>query len=156
MVTIEIVGYTLVPDRLYEARTHMWVELRGEGIEDGCAARVGLDPLGRETSGDVVALSLEPCGTPLQRGASFGDMEAAKFVGPLIAPVTGMVTAVNEDVLADPGLLNADPLAHWLIEMALEPSAAHELAGLLTGADALEPWFAAEVERFRTRGAIAE
>lgn len=156
MVTFEIAGYELVADRLYDARTHMWVELQPGCHEAGCRARVGLDPLGRETSGDVVALSLQPGGTELRRGDAFGDLEAAKFVGPLICPATGVVSAVNSDVLADPGVLNRDRVGLWLVELALEPSASAELDELLTGADVLGPWFEAEVERFRTQGAIAE
>jgi len=117
---------------------------------------VGMDPLGRETSGDVVALSLAPPGTELRRGEAFGDLEAAKFVGPLLSPVTGVVARVNDEVLAAPGLLNHDPERHWLVELDLDPSAVGELDELLTGEDALEPWFAAEVQRFRTQGAIAE
>jgi len=152
MVTIEIAGYELDPDRFYDSRTHMWVELR-EGDE---RARVGIDPLGRETSGDVVALSLSAPGTQLRRGGAFGDLEAAKFVGPLISPVTGTVLSVNDEVLAQPALLNGVPARHWLVEIVLEPSAAGELGGLLTGEEDLGPWFAAEVQRFRTQGAIAE
>lgn len=159
MVTFEIAGYELVADRLYDARTHMWVELQPRCLNQPhppCRGRVGLDPLGRETSGDVVALSLEPWGTELRRGEPFGDLEAAKFVGPLISPVTGTMSAVNANVLADPGVLNADRLGLWLVEIALEPSASAELDELLTGESALGPWFEAEVQRFRTQGAIAE
>lgn len=152
MVTIEIAGYELDPDRLYDARTHMWVELQ----EAGESARVGMDPLGQETSGDVVALSLAPPGAQLLRGETFGDLEAAKFVGPLISPVSGMVALVNDEVLGQPGLLNGAAGRHWLVEIALAPSARDELGELLTGADVLEPWFTAEVKRFRTQGAIAE
>lgn len=151
MVRIEIAGYELVADRLYDQGTHMWVELR-----DGDRARVGMDPLGRETSGDVVALSLAAPGAQLRRGEAFGDLEAAKFVGPLLSPVTGVVARVNDEVLAAPGLLNGDPGRHWLVELDLDPAAAGELDQLLTGEDVLAPWFTAEVQRFRTQGAIAE
>lgn len=149
MVTFDVAGYQLLADRHYDPETHMWVDL-----EEGGEARVGLDPLGRETSGDVVALSLVEPGTIVQRGQPFGDLEAAKFVGPLIAPVSGTVVARNELVLADPGVLNVDPAANWLV--SVEPSDAAELEGMLRGEEAVAPWFAAEVERFRTQGAIAE
>lgn len=156
MLTLEVAGYRLAPHRLYDPQTHMWVELRGHDSDRGRHAWIGMDPLGRETSGDVVALSLEPCGTQLTRGDRFGDMEAAKFVGPLITPVSGVMMAVNDQVLAAPGLLNGDPMAHWLVEVALEREPSAELGELLTGPDALSMWFEAEVLRFRTQGAIAE
>jgi len=149
MVTFDVAGYELLADRRYDPATHMWVDLGEDGH-----ARIGLDPLGRETSGDVVALSLREPGTVVQRGQPFGDLEAAKFVGPLIAPVSGAVSACNELVLADPGVLNVDPARHWLV--AVGPLDVAELDGMLRGEAEVAPWFAAEVERFRTQGAIAE
>ena len=149
MVTFEVAGYELAADRRYDPATHMWVDLDGAGL-----AFVGLDPLGRETSGDVVALSLHEPGTVVTRGASFGDLEAAKFVGPLIAPLGGRIATRNDAVLADPGLLNADAATNWLV--ALEGVDAAELDGMLRGEAEVGPWFAAEVERFRTQGAIAQ
>lgn len=151
MVSFDVAGYELYGDRHYDPGTHMWVLL-----QDGGRARIGLDPLGRETSGDVVALSLHAPDTPVERGGPFGDLEAAKFVGPLISPVSGVIAVGNPAVLADPGLLNEDPATHWLAEIALDPAAAAELDELLLGEERVAPWFAAEVERFRTQGAIAE
>lgn len=149
MVTFDVAGYELAADRRYDPATHMWVE-----IDAGGRALVGLDPLGRETSGDVVAISLHEPGTAVRRGESFGDLEAAKFVGPLVAPLGGTIAACNEDVLADPGLLNTDAATSWLV--ALEGIDAAELDGMLRGEAEVGPWFAAEVQRFRTQGAIAE
>lgn len=149
MVTFDVAGYELVADRRYDPATHMWVELDSEGL-----VLIGLDPLGRETSGDVVALSLRDPGTAVRRGEPFGDLEAAKFVGPLIAPVSGTVAACNEAVLCDPGVLNVDPASNWLV--ALDGVDAAELDGMLRGEAEVAPWFAAEVQRFRTQGAIAE
>jgi glycine cleavage system H protein len=149
MLTFDVAGYELVADRRYDPETHMWVDLDSAG-----RALVGLDPLGRETSGDVVALSLRDAGTAVRRGEPFGDLEAAKFVGPLIAPLGGTIVACNESVLSDPGVLNVDPAGNWLV--ALDGVDVAELDGMLRGESEVAPWFAAEVERFRTQGAIAE
>jgi hypothetical protein len=45
----EVDGYRLRADRYYDAERHLWVELRPGTL----LARVGFDPLGRETSGDI-------------------------------------------------------------------------------------------------------
>ena len=141
-------GYRLAADRYYDRDTHLWVEIAGE-------ARCGFDPLGSETAGDVVALSFEPVGTEVARGGAFGSLEAAKFVGPLIAPVSGTIKAHNPAVLANPGLVNQDPLEHWLI--ALEPGrAGEELPLLLRDRDLVRSWFRGEIERFRQQGMVAE
>lgn len=82
-------------------------------------------------------------------------LEAAKFVGPLIAPVSGTITVWNEMVLAHPGLVNQDPLEHPLIEVELERPR-EELPNLLLGPAAVRAWFEKEIERFKTRGMVAE
>lgn len=141
-------NYALRADRRYDPDRHLWVHL-----VDAAVARVGLDPLGRETSGDIIAISLLEAGARVGQGSELGSIEAAKFVGPLESPLTGTVRARNDEVLARPGLLNDDPLGHWLVELAVEVPA--ELDRLLEGEDQVAPWFAAEVARFRARGAIA-
>lgn len=146
----EVGGYRLRSDRHYDAGRHLWVE-----IEPGSrVARVGFDPLGRETSGDIVEVSLGEVGEHVNRGEPFGNVEAAKFVGPLQAPVSGVVRGRNAQVLSRPGVLNDDPNQAWLVELEMADSS--ELSQLLTGEDQLRPWFAAEIERYRRRGAVAE
>ena len=39
------------------------------------------------------------------QGDTVGSIEAEKFVGPIIAAVSGTITRVNEAVMADPGLI---------------------------------------------------
>ncbi|HYF28528.1 MAG TPA: hypothetical protein VD931_22500 [Baekduia sp.] len=147
---IEVDGFALDPGLLYDPDTHLWVQPQDSGL-----LRVGFDPLGRETSGDVVALSFVAVGTAVDRGASFGDVEAAKLVGPLTAPVSGTVEAHNDAVLQDPMLVNLDPLGAWLVDLRPAPQAAAELARLRTG-EGLADWFSAEVKRFREQGMLAE
>lgn len=130
--------------------SHLWVRLYPEG-----AARCGFDPLGVETSGDIVALSFEPVGTQVSRGEAFGSIEAAKFVGPLIAPASGTIKGHNGEVLANPGLLHDDPARHWLIELALT-DAESELPLLRHGAENVRGWLEAERERFAKQRMIAE
>jgi glycine cleavage system H protein len=146
----EVGGYRLRADRYYDAERHLWVELQpGSRL-----ARVGFDPLGRETSGDIVEVSLGDVGEHVNRGEPFGNVVAAKFVGPLQAPVSGTVRGRNAQVLSRPGVLNGDPNEAWLVELDMADSS--ELSQLLTGEEQLRPWFAAEIERFKQQGAVAE
>ena len=53
-------------------------------------------------------------------GDPFGSLEAAKFVGPLTAPVSGVIAAVNGAVLADPESVLRDPYGRgWLAEFTV-------------------------------------
>jgi len=135
-------------DLFYDIDTHVWAERATPG-----SVRVGLDPLGAETSGDIVALSFHPDGTRVRRGEAFGSLEAAKFVGPLIAPVSGVIRTHNADALARPGHINRDPFGTWLIELELDD--AGELAELLTGEAEVAAWFARERDRYRQKGMLA-
>ncbi len=147
---IAVNGYQLAAGRHYDRETHLWAETM-----DSAAARFGFDPLGSETSGDIVAVSFEPVGSRVERGGAFGSLEAAKFVGPLIAPLSGRVRAHNQAVIARPGLVNQDPQAHWLIE--IEPDRLEdELPLLLHDPGDVRAWFEGEIERFKERGMVAE
>ena len=149
MAHLTVSGYELDPDRRYDPDSNIWVAELGCGL-----VQVGYDPLGAETAGDIVAISFAAEGSWLQRGEPLAIVEAAKFVGPLPAPVSGVVVATNPDVTADPSAINRDPLGAWLVE--LDGVVAGELGELLTGERGVAQWFAGAVERFRAQGVIAE
>lgn len=148
--TFAVGPYRLDAARHYDAEHHLWIQPVAEA-----RVRVGFDPLGAETAGDVVAVALEPVGTRVERGAAYGSLEAAKFVGPLVAPVAGTIAAHNPAVIANPALLNADPMVHWLVEIDLDADL-DDASGLLSGEEAVRDWFATEIERFKQKGMIAE
>ncbi len=147
----EVRGFALALDRSSQPGTHMWVKLTGPG-----RVMIGMDPLGIETSGTLAQLSLAAVGAELAAGRPFGQLEAAKFVGPLVSPVSGRVVAVNEAVVADPGLAEREPFGDgWLIEVELSDPAG-ELPALLGEPDEITRWFTARVEDYRLKGVIAE
>jgi glycine cleavage system H protein len=159
-------GFALALDRGYQPVTHMWVLARGRR-----RVRVGMDALGVETSGSLAQLSFAPAGTGLTAGQPFGQLEAAKFVGPLVSPISGVVLVVNDAVVTDAGLVQRDPYgAGWMIEASLtddgltddglagEPlaTASVELPDLLADPGEVTAWFAAKVADYRLKGLIAQ
>lgn len=149
--TIKVGAYEIPVDRQYDAETHLWID----AAENGATCRVGFDPLGAETSGDIVAISLEPVGTRISRGDAFGNLEAAKFVGPLISPVSGVIRAHNQEVSADPSLINAQPLDAWLLEVEPENLSADEVS-LLNEPVQIAAWLEREIASFKDKGMVAE
>ena len=81
-------------------------------------------------------------------------MEAAKFVGPLPAPVGGRLVAINEAVLRAPGAPGADPFGVWLAELDDVPSG--DLHQLVSGEPAIAEWFVQAVARLRAEGVLAQ
>ncbi|MGA3215613.1 MAG: glycine cleavage system protein H [Acidimicrobiales bacterium] len=143
-------GFTLALDRHYHPETHMWV------LETGPArVRIGMDAVGIETSGTLAQLSFFAEGTELAAGRPFGQLEAAKFVGPLISPVSGTLMTMNEEVASDPGLAERDPYgAGWLIEASTSETAA--APPLLTEPAEITAWFTARIAHYRLNGLIAQ
>lgn len=146
-IQLDFGGYELRLDRGYDPDTHMWVQGTGDG-----RMRVGFDALTADTYGALAQLVMVPVGTGVERGDEFGSLEAAKFVGPLTAPVTGVLAAINDAVLADPETVLRDPYGQgWLAEFDL----AGEPVGLVEGEQARD-WFAREVADYRDKGLVAE
>ena len=149
-VLTEVAGFPVDLARAYDPQTHLWVLDLGGG-----RLRVGLDALGVETSGTLAAVAFIAGGTELARGEPFGSLEAAKFVGPFVAPVSGRLIAVNEAVLGDPSLVERDPYgAGWLVEF--DTTGFEATGNLVVGPDAVNAWFAATVEDYRLKGLVAE
>ena len=116
------------PDGLLFSRDHLWVR-----VTDG-TARVGLTDFAQETLGDIVDISVPDENDRVTAGQACGDIESAKSVSDLLAPVSGIVTAVNANLDKRPELVNTDPYgAGWLIDVRLSPGAG--TADLLSATD---------------------
>jgi len=100
------------PDNRRYAESHEWI------TEDG---RVGISDFAQDELGDVVFVELPEVGEELTAGSEFGVIESIKAVSDLYAPVSGEVTAVNEELFDTPELVNDDPYGDgWMIEVAFE------------------------------------
>lgn len=143
-------GYELPLDRYYDPESDFWIRA------DDDEWVIGMDSLGQETAGDFAFVSLLPVGTEIRRGEPFGSVEAGKFVGPLVAPASGVITRVNAGVLESPRTVNRDPYGEgWLV--AIRPVLAdRERAGWLVGAEAVARHFQEKVRACRLEGALAE
>ncbi len=135
----------------YDLTNHMWVDTFANG-----KLRIGMDALGLETSGTLAQLVFHDQGADIKRGAPFGTLEAEKFVGPLVAPVSGRVIATNTSAMTNPGIVQADPYGGgWMIDV--EPSDLEtEMAMLIKGRDAIVPAFEQKVKQYRLEGVLAE
>ena len=91
------------PDGVLFSRDHLWVR-----ITDG-TARVGLTDFAQETLGDIVDISVPDANYRVTAGQACGDIESTKSVNDLVAPVSGVVTAINTDLDERPELVNTDP-----------------------------------------------
>jgi glycine cleavage system H protein len=115
----------MVPNDLRYAETHEWARLEG----DTCT--VGITSFAVEQLTDVVHIELPRVGRKLESGRGFGEIESVKAVSDLYAPVAGEVSAVNDQLLADPSAVADDPYGQgWMIKIRV--AAGTSLDKLLT------------------------
>lgn len=110
---------------LWFTEDHEWVR-----IEDGDVAVVGITDYAQEQLGELVFVELPEVGAELDQGDEGAVIESVKAAGELKLPVGGTVTEVNESLVDEPGLINADPLGDgWFFRLRIKD--ASELDGLM-------------------------
>lgn len=85
----------------FYAKEHTWVRKMADG-----SYKIGISDYAQQQLGDVNYAELPEEGDTISKGESFGSIESAKTVSDLIAPISGTIEAVNEDVLDEPDLIN--------------------------------------------------
>ena len=108
-------------------KEHEWIDVNGN------TGSVGITDYAQDSLGDIVFVDLPKVGDTVEAGKSFGSVESVKAVSDLFAPVSGTVTAVNEELKDAPEKINADANTTWLLKVEL--SDAKQVDGLLTAAD---------------------
>jgi glycine cleavage system H protein len=115
------------PEDLRYHREHDWVRA------DGDEAVFGITWHAQDALGEVVYFEPPAVGSRIEGDASYGSLESVKAVSDVIAPLGGTVTAVNDQVVATPELVNGDPYGEgWLIRVRLDDPTAVD--GLLDAA----------------------
>jgi glycine cleavage system H protein len=101
----------LPTDRKY-LESHEWFQI------DGSTATVGITQTAADELTDVTYVSLPKVGDTITAGERLGEIESVKATSDLIAGVTGTVSAVNDALAADPGLVNREPFTGgWMIKV---------------------------------------
>jgi glycine cleavage system H protein len=115
----------MYPEGYRYSKTHEWVNKQGD------LATIGISDYAQMQLGDIVHMELPDVGTLVHAGDIFGSVDSVKAVSDLIAPVSGEVVEVNEDLVASPELVNEDPhTAGWMIIVKMDDPS--ELDDLVT------------------------
>jgi glycine cleavage system H protein len=85
---------------------------------------VGITHYAQNQLGDIVFDELPSVGKKLKQGDEAAVVESVKAASEIYAPVSGTVTAVNEALTGDPGLINADPSGNgWIFKITIDAPA---------------------------------
>jgi glycine cleavage system H protein len=103
------------------SKDHEWVRL------DGDQATCGITNYAQEQLGDVVFVELPEVGATLASGDEAAVVESVKAAAEVYAPVIGEVVAVNDAIVNDPSLVNADPEGEgWFFRLSTVDTAGFE------------------------------
>jgi len=131
----KIRGCNLPEDCYYFAEKHIWAK-----PVEGNLIRVGMNTVAGKLSGgklNAVTVRAKNIGAEIPAGKSVATVESSKYVGPVPAPVTGVLKRANEKLATEPNLAITDPYGEgWIVEMEASKWD-EEKAGLLTGPDGL-------------------
>jgi len=94
-------------------REHEWIAV------EGSIGTVGITDYAQASLGDIVYVDVPKVGDPVTANATFGSVESVKAVSDLYSPVTGTVTATNDELKTSPDKINEAPHETWIIKVEL-------------------------------------
>jgi len=115
------------PEDYRYTREHEWVEA------DGANGTIGITDYAQNSLGDIVFVELPKVGSRIEAGKVFGSVESVKAVSDLYAPVSGTVTAINDDLANAPEKVNTEPHTAWMLKITL--ASPGEIDKLMSAAD---------------------
>lgn len=117
-----------IPAELKYTEDHEWIRTEGD------VAVIGITDFAQGELGDIVFVEIETEGEQLDKGETFGTVEAVKTVSDLFMPVGGEVIEFNGVLEDEPELINKDPYGKgWLIKVKINDLS--ELDTLLSAED---------------------
>ncbi|MCK9456178.1 MAG: Glycine cleavage system H protein [bacterium ADurb.Bin157] len=96
------------------SKEHEWVKLEGN------TATIGITDYAAHQLGDIVFVELPNKGSKFEVNKVFGTIESVKTVSDVYAPMSGEVTEVNDELDANPALVNEDPTGKgWIVKIKI-------------------------------------
>ncbi|MFQ8431978.1 glycine cleavage system protein GcvH [Amaricoccus sp. W119] len=93
---------------------HEWLRQDGEEVT------VGITQHATEQLGDLVFIELPEEGASVIKGDEVVTIESVKAASDISAPLDGVITEVNTAIVANPALVNDDPMENgWFFKMTL-------------------------------------
>ena len=135
----EIEGHNF-PDELYYHKDHAWVKVETDGT-----VRIGMNDFYQKSAGESTYIDLPFDGDDVEQGETCGKIQSAKWVGKIVAPMSGEILEVNEELEDDCTLINEDPYGEGWI-MTLQPSNLDEELSELFHGETVGPWIKKEIE----------
>lgn len=110
-------------NELWYSKSHEWVKVEGN------VATIGITDYAQASLGSIVYLETAEKGETVEQFDTCGTVESVKAASDIMAPVSGVVLEINQEVIDSPEKLNDDSYANWILKV--EMSDQEELKNLL-------------------------
>lgn len=132
------------PDDLYYEKNHFWAktDMAGNVV-------FGATDFFQKLAGEIVFIELPATGTKVQQGQSFSSLESGKWVGKIIAPVSGEVIEVNDELDDTPELINKSCYGEGWIAKIKPADLEKELANLMKTGSEFEEFINSEIQKHK-------
>lgn len=115
------------PEHLLYHPEHGWADVTGDH------ATFGITWHAQNELQEVVFFDPPAVGAIVTAGEPYAELESAKTVADVIAPLSGQIIAVNTKLVTAPAAINDDPHHHgWMVKVQLTAPA--ELEALMNAA----------------------
>jgi len=102
------------PEDLRYHPDHDWARVEGE------EAVFGVTWYAQDALGEVVFFDPPAVGATVSAGQPYAEVESVKAVSDVFAPLSGEITAVNEELAESSEKINEDPYGEgWLVKVKL-------------------------------------
>jgi len=126
-----IKGYNM-PDDLYYHEEHSWARINGTRVT------VGMNDFFQKEAGDIVFVDLPEEEEEVSQGEVCGKIQSRKWIGKLVAPVSGKIVEINEELEDETSLINTDPYGKGWILVIEATDLDSELNTLIHGNDVVD------------------
>ena len=94
------------------AETHEWASVEDDGL-----VWVGISNHAQEALGDVMFFQAPKIGQQVKQGEAIAAIESVKAASDIHAPISGEIVALNEEMDANPEVVNTQPYTVWLFKI---------------------------------------
>jgi len=136
----EIEGYNM-PDDLYYHEEDTWLKVEGDKV------RIGMTDFFQQAAGDIVYVDLPFEGDEIQEGEDFGKAQSSKWIGKLVAPISGTIEEVNYELDSDSTIINRDPYGEGWVMVVSPANLDEEMKNLMHGTEAVTDLIKRHIEK---------
>ena len=111
------------PDDVRYHKEHTWVRVTGK------KGTIGITDYAQDSLGDIVYIDLPEVDDTIEANSEISEIESTKATSSVVAPVSGKILKVNEELSESPEIINEDPYGKgWIAVIELDnPSEAEDL-----------------------------